>query len=981
MKSNRNAVLTLILACMLVFSGAYPSFSLSADGVVVDQQNTEAGGEQTDVTDPETDAAEADDSDAPAAEEADDQSDQDDGDAAELESVGEPVTVYEDKADPQMNSVEDADADEEEAEEEEYGLFIGGEEVTADNSSGDGWSYDRESQTLTLNNYSYSGDGTQFTQYDDNGKAAIKSDKSITVILKGESEIRTSGGGLANYGIIVNGKVSFCGNGSLTVRSGHAEGRSAESIAIRAENSYTPYEYGGRYEYGTIEARDNVRLLCMAGSSDSLSKGLEGESLVLYDNANVEAAGGQADYSYGSGAYYISIYSGSAHLKCTADRRSSVRTPISGYTIYLADGISESDVVESGLTNASEEDYFEDIAEAVDEGECGPDLKWYITKYDELVISGSGDMYDYGKGGVSAKPPWDIDKDKINSVVVLPGCTGIGDNAFADLAERYLSDVIIADSVRSIGEGAFENVIKKSPCSGFKLPDELRSIGESAFSACIGIKGTLVIPKNVTGIGEGAFEECSSITGLNAECRITNLKEFAFSHCTSLKEVTLPEGLKIISANAFRSCLGLAKVNIPETVTSIKGKAFNQCPNLTELIFAGSPPEIASNAFDGCDSNMILSYDPSLAGWTTPEWNGFRAYPVHTHDKAGVSVKPATTTEEGRIDHICSVCGIWSEREVVPKIDEESLEIGSGGTYTGKEIKPSVSICDTEGDQLVAGTDYDVSYTNNINAGTGKVLVTFKGNYYGTLSGEFTIAPKSISGMTGTLSATTYTYDGNAKSPSITVSGLTLNKDFTLAYKNNINAGTATVTVTGTGNYTGSFSKTYTIKPAAITSKTITLSATSFAYTGSVRKPTVTVSGVTTANYTVKYSNASSKNVGSYNVTVTGKSNYTGSKTLSYTIKPKATTLSSLTAGTKCFTAKWKKVSAQATGYQLQYSTSSTFASGNKTSKITSYSTVSKKISSLTAKKKYYVRIRTYKTVSSTTYYSAWSAKKAVTTK
>lgn len=69
------------------------------------------------------------------------------------------------------------------------------------------------------------------------------------------------------------------------------------------------------------------------------------------------------------------------------------------------------------------------------------------------------------------------------------------------------------------------------------------------------------------------------------------------------------------------------------------------------------------------------------------------------------------------------------------------------------------------------------------------------------------------------------------------------------------------------------------------------------------------------------------------------------------------------------------------TGYEIQYSTSSTFASGNKTVVATKYSTVSKTISKLTAKKKYYVRIRTYKTVSGVKYYSPWSAKKYVTTK
>jgi Fibronectin type III domain. len=91
--------------------------------------------------------------------------------------------------------------------------------------------------------------------------------------------------------------------------------------------------------------------------------------------------------------------------------------------------------------------------------------------------------------------------------------------------------------------------------------------------------------------------------------------------------------------------------------------------------------------------------------------------------------------------------------------------------------------------------------------------------------------------------------------------------------------------------------------------------------------------------------------------------------------------MSKVTAVSKGFTAAWTKQATQTTGYQIQYSLSSTFASGNKTALITPNTTLSKKITGLTAKKKYYVRVRTYKTVGSTKYYSAWSKAVAVTTK
>ena len=120
--------------------------------------------------------------------------------------------------------------------------------------------------------------------------------------------------------------------------------------------------------------------------------------------------------------------------------------------------------------------------------------------------------------------------------------------------------------------------------------------------------------------------------------------------------------------------------------------------------------------------------------------------------------------------------------------------------------------------------------------------------------------------------------------------------------------------------------------------------------------------------------------MGTYSVVVTFKGNYSGTTALNFTIKPKNTSIASLKAGSKAFTVKLKKYKTQTTGYQIQYSTSSNFKSAktvtvknNVTSK-----TISNK---LKAKKKYYVRIRTYKKVGGKKYYSSWSAKKSVTTK
>ncbi len=178
---------------------------------------------------------------------------------------------------------------------------------------------------------------------------------------------------------------------------------------------------------------------------------------------------------------------------------------------------------------------------------------------------------------------------------------------------------------------------------------------------------------------------------------------------------------------------------------------------------------------------------------------------------------------------------------------------------------------------------------------------------------------------------------------------------------------------------------TKTVKIAKVSK--IKLSKTKYTYNGKRQTPSVTVKDSkgkelkVNTDYKVKLPSGR-KNVGTYEVKITFKgSKYSGSKTLSYTINPKSTKLSKVSAKKKGFEAKWEKQSTQTKGYQIQYSTDSKFKSGNKTVTVNKNSTTKKTISKLKAKKKYYVRIRTYKTVGKQKYYSDWSKSVKVTTK
>lgn len=171
--------------------------------------------------------------------------------------------------------------------------------------------------------------------------------------------------------------------------------------------------------------------------------------------------------------------------------------------------------------------------------------------------------------------------------------------------------------------------------------------------------------------------------------------------------------------------------------------------------------------------------------------------------------------------------------------------------------------------------------------------------------------------------------------------------------------------------------------------KTKKLAYTAVTYSGKVRTPAVTVKDkegkvlVQGKDYTLSYSSGR-KYVGKYSVKITLKGNYSGTKTLYFTIRPKETKISSLKAGSKSFTVNYTKCTTQTSGYQIQYSTSSKFSSA-KSVLVKKNTTVSEKISGLKTKKTYYVRVRTYKTVKIngkyTKIYSAWSAVKSVKTK
>ena len=373
-----------------------------------------------------------------------------------------------------------------------------------------------------------------------------------------------------------------------------------------------------------------------------------------------------------------------------------------------------------------------------------------------------------------------------------------------------------------------------------------------------------------------------------------------------------------------------------------------------------------------------------------------KTIPVTKHKAAAAveenKVEP-TCTKEGSYDSVvyCSDCHAELSREnvVINALGHDLVHHDSKApTCTDKGYKEydTCSRCDyTTYEELVAIGHKLTTKTTKATISANGSIVRKCATCGKVISTTTIYYPKTV-----TLSATSYTYDGKVKTPAVTVKGsdgkVISSGNYSVAYASGrTNVGTYKVTVTFKNNYSGSKALSFKINAVSSAKCSVKLGATSYTYDGKVKTPTVTVKNAAgkvlkkNTDYTVTYATGR-KNVGTYKVTVKFKGNYTGTKTASFVINPPKTSLTSVVAGSKRFTAKWTKKSTQVTGYQIQYATSSSFKSA-KTVSVTSYKTVSKLVKSLKGKTRYYVRVRTYKTVGKTKYYSSWSTYKKVTTK
>jgi surface protein len=596
---------------------------------------------------------------------------------------------------------------------------------------------------------------------------------------------------------------------------------------------------------------------------------------------------------------------------------------------------------------------FPETALAVDNIASGGDenITWVIDADGKLTVTGTGDINRTEKG----YPEWRDYCYMIRTAKI--SVTGMTDasNLFWDCA-----------NLESVDLSEFDTSSVTSMSHMFYGCESLTTLDLSRLDT-----------SSVTSM-EFMFSECHSLTTLNLRgldtSNVTSMK-YMFSECDSLTTLDL-RGVDTSSVTSMRGMFGDTSLTTLDLSSFDLSKAAEVDDN--DKIFSGCTSLTTIYAPKNVVLDISLPSDESLA-WCLSDGTVVKNLPKNSREST-------VLTRKKKLSNNNTVIKQLSDSNTTIKLSEDTY------TYDAKAKQPTVTVYDFEGSEI-SKDNYTVTYTNNIEVGTARVTITFKGNYTGIITKNFEITASelTIQNTTVTLSKLSYTYDGKANEPAVIIkdtNGNEISKDnYTVTYTNNIEVGTARVTITFKGNYAGTITQNFEIIAQNLTTKntTVKLSKLSYTYDGKAKKPTVIVKDsegntIDAKYYTVAYKN--NKKVGKATVAIKFKGDYTGTIKAIFTINPKATSLKTVSsAKSKTLILTWNKQATQTTGYEIQYATNSKFAKNEKIVTVKGAKTTSKTIKKLSAKTKYYVHIRTYTTVGGKNFYSAWSKVLSVKTK
>ncbi len=557
-----------------------------------------------------------------------------------------------------------------------------------------------------------------------------------------------------------------------------------------------------------------------------------------------------------------------------------------------------------------------------------------------------------------------VNCSRLSDINLPSNLLSIGDGAFENTA---LTTVNIPASVKRLGSGAFTY----APIEELTLNEGLLEIGPLAFS---GTDMTHVdIPNSVKTIGYGAFYE-TNIKTVDLGTGVEYIGDSAFGDCW-IESVYIPSNVKYLGKGAF-SASNLESVQFSEGLTALNDLAFART-NLKTVDIPESVTDIGYRCFE--DSKDLITIDlpnklQSLDGlafhgtaWYDKQPNGVVYIEKALYNYKGTMPANTKVTVKNGTEIIADH-SFTNQENLKTIILPKSIKTIGYKAFTN---------CNGLTDVYFYGSkaDRDKLVVENMNMELFDA--TWHYNYCPHSYSNACDKTCNLCNATRTVGAHRYTNNCDT-----TCNICNATRRINHAYRDYVTKATLSKNgkIVRKCSVCSSVYRTTTVYYA----KTIKLSATSYTYNGKTKTPTVTVKDskgktISKSNYTVKYASGR-KNVGKYKVTITFKGNYSGSKTLYFKINPVKTSITKLTAAKKALTVSISKKTKQVTGYEIQYATNKKFSKAKKTT-VKSYKTTKVTLKKLSAKKTYYVRVRTYKTVGKTKYYSGWSTVKYKKTK
>ena len=469
-------------------------------------------------------------------------------------------------------------------------------------------------------------------------------------------------------------------------------------------------------------------------------------------------------------------------------------------------------------------------------------------------------------------------------------------------------DTIDGRKVTVLGNSTFQYCTQASDIESVTLPDSLTTIEKNAFYNCEKLK-SVTIPPNVSSIGLATFVEGlseSSLTeikvdpenpyfsekdgvvfskdgtklivfpsGRSGDYQIpdgtVSVGDYAFYYCVNVSSITVPGSVRSLGEGAFGNCSSLTKAVLNEGLEEIGEYAFQSSSGIRDIIIPASVKSVGKNGLrlsSGCRIR-VLSTDTVWAD------DAFR-------DSALIAGKKDSTLQKYAEDRGYTFVELSADNRI-PLQNEWFEQITSDYEYNGKSHEPEIESSESA-PELEQGSDYEVTYENNINAGTATVKITGKDIFCGTVERSFKITPDE-NGMYVCYFAEnneTYletTFKGKKVEPEVVIDGLVQGKDYTVTYVNNEKPGEARAELTGIGNYKGSETLYFTIYgklPAVdpIADQT---------YTGKELTPAIVIPGLKAGeDYYMYYEDNQYPGVAT--VTIYGTGYYKGTATIHFKI-------------------------------------------------------------------------------------------------